>query len=121
MNTRPRGGFTLIELLTVIAVIAILAAIMFPVFAHAREMGRQTTCISNLRQVALAHQMYVQDHDDALPTWYYRGPQGSVMWPEFLRPYFTDLRILDQGWTTRADRIDSGWLADYALTSWGAG
>ncbi len=67
-----RKGFTLIELLVVIAIIAILAAILFPVFARAREKARQTTCQSNQRQVAAAIQMYVQDHDEALPnakTW----------------------------------------------------
>jgi prepilin-type N-terminal cleavage/methylation domain-containing protein/prepilin-type processing-associated H-X9-DG protein len=62
---RPeRPGFTLIELLVVIAIIAILAAILFPVFAQARESARQTTCLSNLKQIALASQMYAQDYDE---------------------------------------------------------
>jgi prepilin-type N-terminal cleavage/methylation domain-containing protein/prepilin-type processing-associated H-X9-DG protein len=63
-----RRGFTLIELLVVIAIIAILAAILFPVFARAREKARQTSCISNLKQINLALQMYVQDYDERLPT-----------------------------------------------------
>src|SRR5436190_2254171 len=45
------GGFTLIELLVVIAIIAILAAILFPVFAQAREKARQSTCLSNQKQL----------------------------------------------------------------------
>jgi prepilin-type N-terminal cleavage/methylation domain-containing protein/prepilin-type processing-associated H-X9-DG protein len=61
-----RRAFTLIELLVVIAIIAILAAILFPVFAQAREKARQTTCLSNLKQVGLATQMYVQDNDERL-------------------------------------------------------
>ena len=60
-------GFTLIELLVVIAIIAILAAILFPVFAKAREKARTATCLNNLRQLATAMLMYVQDHDEAFP------------------------------------------------------
>ena len=62
-----RRGFTLIELLVVIAIIAILAAILFPVFAKAREKARQTTCLSNLKQIGLGLQMYLQDYDETFP------------------------------------------------------
>ena len=62
--TSLRKGFTLIELLVVIAIIAILAAILFPVFARAREKARQTSCLSNVKQLTLGWLMYVQDYDE---------------------------------------------------------
>ena len=66
MIRKPRG-FTLIELLVVIAIIAILAAILFPVFAKAQEKARQTKCLSNLKQLALAVMMYASDWKDTAP------------------------------------------------------
>jgi len=56
-------GFTLIELLVVVAIIGILAAILFPVFARARENARRANCLSNLKQIGLAMMQYVQDYD----------------------------------------------------------
>jgi prepilin-type N-terminal cleavage/methylation domain-containing protein/prepilin-type processing-associated H-X9-DG protein len=63
-----RGAFTLIELLVVIAIIAVLAAILFPVFGQAREKARQTSCLSNLKQLGLAFTQYIQDYDGQYPT-----------------------------------------------------
>ncbi|MGC8783283.1 MAG: prepilin-type N-terminal cleavage/methylation domain-containing protein [Armatimonadota bacterium] len=65
--SNTRQAFTLIELLVVIAIIAILAAILFPVFAQAREKARSASCLSNLRQYALATLAYVQDYDETFP------------------------------------------------------
>lgn len=60
-------GFTLIELLVVIAIIAILGAIIFPVFARAREQARKVNCGSNLRQLGMALHLYAQDYDEGFP------------------------------------------------------
>jgi prepilin-type processing-associated H-X9-DG protein/prepilin-type N-terminal cleavage/methylation domain-containing protein len=62
-------GFTLIELLVVISVIAIIAAILFPVFAQAREKARQISCVNNLKQIGLAFFEYGDDYDDKMPPW----------------------------------------------------
>jgi len=64
---RKKSGFTLIELLVVIAIIAILAAILFPVFAKVREKARQTSCLSNEKQIGLSFAQYYQDYDEKWP------------------------------------------------------
>jgi prepilin-type N-terminal cleavage/methylation domain-containing protein/prepilin-type processing-associated H-X9-DG protein len=64
---KRRSGFTLIELLVVIAIIAILAAILMPVFAQARAKARQASCLSNTKQIGLAVNMYLQDYDETFP------------------------------------------------------
>jgi prepilin-type N-terminal cleavage/methylation domain-containing protein/prepilin-type processing-associated H-X9-DG protein len=86
-----RRGFTLIELLVVIAIIAILAAILFPVFAQAREKARQTSCASNVKQIALAMLMYAQDYDEKFPPQF--GPQASLDWPVPLEPYVKNAQL----------------------------
>src|SRR5689334_6707526 len=75
-----RKGFTLIELLVVIAIIAILAAILFPVFAQAREKARQTSCVSNEKQIALGVLQYAQDYDESFPIG--MVSDGSLGWGE---------------------------------------
>jgi prepilin-type N-terminal cleavage/methylation domain-containing protein/prepilin-type processing-associated H-X9-DG protein len=109
MKNRNRSlGFTLIELLVVIAIIAILAAILFPVFAHARERARATSCTSNLRQLGIGLTMYAQDHDETFPIafsdygpaptqpvppggWWNRV--GAWFWPQVVFPYFRSVQV----------------------------
>ncbi|MDX1933659.1 MAG: prepilin-type N-terminal cleavage/methylation domain-containing protein [Capsulimonadales bacterium] len=98
-----RRGFTLIELLVVIAIIAILAAILFPVFAQAREKARQTSCLSNMKQLGLAVRMYVQDYDEtfspirvalATATNFPNVPADSVLtWRNVVQPYVKNTGI----------------------------
>jgi prepilin-type N-terminal cleavage/methylation domain-containing protein/prepilin-type processing-associated H-X9-DG protein len=102
---RRLHGFTLIELLVVIAIIAILAAILFPVFARAREKARQTSCLNNVKQLALSFAMYVQDYDETMPL--VRNPnnrastsgnvfsdRGTEWWYQQLWPYFVNEQVM---------------------------
>src|SRR5881409_3101329 len=86
MKRRASRAFTLIELLVVIAIIAILAAILFPVFAQAREKARQTTCMSNCKQLGNALEMYIQDYEESLPRVWTAGPPARD-WATDLLPY----------------------------------
>jgi prepilin-type N-terminal cleavage/methylation domain-containing protein/prepilin-type processing-associated H-X9-DG protein len=86
-----RRGFTLIELLVVIAIIAILAAILFPVFAKAREKARQSSCLSNVKQMMIGVLAYTQDYDETLFLVHHYnqvGDGGRLMYPAIrLMPY----------------------------------
>lgn len=86
---RSRRGFTLIELLVVIAIIAILAGMLLPALARAKEKGRSTSCINNLRQMGIASRVYGDDHDGRYPfTFQVRGQNVfRKAWFNFLQPY----------------------------------
>ena len=88
-----RRAFTLIELLVVLTILGLLAALLFPVFARAREKARQTACASNLHQLGLAVQMYQQDWNGSLPAngpGLCAGPCGGAERMDFLHPYDAD-------------------------------
>ena len=88
-----KAGFTLIELLVVIAIIAILASILFPVFAKAREKARQSSCLSNLKQMGLATMSYLQDYDESYPG-HTGGATAADDWPAMLIPYMKNAQII---------------------------
>jgi prepilin-type N-terminal cleavage/methylation domain-containing protein/prepilin-type processing-associated H-X9-DG protein len=91
-----RKGFTLIELLVVIAIIAILAAILFPVFAKARATAKKAGCQSNLKQLGIAMQTYVQDWDEKYPIAYGSGDAFKKVYldyPEKLYQYTGDWSV----------------------------
>ncbi len=108
-----KSAFTLIELLVVIAIIAILAAILFPVFASARSSARNTTDLSNIRQIGLTAVMYLQDYDETFvpvgswndpsvtPVTNPAGPVPGMPWNGWglrLQPYSKNKQIFHSPW-----------------------
>lgn len=89
-----RKAFTLIELLVVIAILAVLAGLLFPVFARAREKVRQTTCASNLHNMATAILIYAHDYDEQFPLAAYATTGSAfVTWHDLIYPYGKNRQI----------------------------
>ena len=115
-----KKGFTLIELLVVIAIIAILAAILFPVFAQAREKARQTSCLSNCKQIGTAIQLYTDDYDECLPrdlAYQQNGAWVNQSWDSFYS------KIVPSNWATTYpggawERYIWDWAAAQTVWSW---
>ena len=108
-----RSGFTLIELLVVIAIIAIFAAILFPVFAQAREKARQASCLSNTKQLGLGIYQYVQDYDETIPNGGWRAgtttPGSQSRWYRDVYPYIKSVGVF-----TCPSKNDGNFIVPYS-------
>ena len=87
---RLNMAFTLIELLIVAGIIAVLAAILFPVFAYVREQGRASSCLSNVRQLGASILLYANDYDQHCP---HTDALPDASWAERIQPYVKDVSI----------------------------
>jgi prepilin-type N-terminal cleavage/methylation domain-containing protein/prepilin-type processing-associated H-X9-DG protein len=111
-----KPGFSLIELLVVVAVVAILAAMVLPALAQAKEKGRQTSCINSVRQQTLALIMYADDHDGVLPpTAYNDGNGNEVDWPSMLDSYLNYVAKIHLCPTDRKSQVNSYGLNELAF------
>jgi prepilin-type N-terminal cleavage/methylation domain-containing protein/prepilin-type processing-associated H-X9-DG protein len=92
-NARAKGtvskerGFTLIELLVVIAIMAILASLLLPALARAKQKGVTIKCLSNEKQIALGYLLYASDHSDYLPLAAHEGDAAPCQWFFEISPY----------------------------------
>lgn len=116
MNAIRKTGFTLIEILVVIAIISILAAILFPVFARARENARRTSCLSNQKQIGIAVMQYLQDHDE-------RYMHDHHRWADAVQPYIKNQQVFrcpslqeeTTDFTPALDSLEDRPASDYSL------
>ncbi len=115
---RSLRGFTLIELLVVIAIIAILAAILFPVFAKAREKARQAACLSNLKQLGLGFQQYIQDNDSVYPCTVQDPNHNLPNWDAQIYPYVKSTGVYkcpDDSTSASGTKSPMSYVANYQM------
>jgi prepilin-type N-terminal cleavage/methylation domain-containing protein/prepilin-type processing-associated H-X9-DG protein len=108
-----RAGFTLIELLVVVSVLAILAALIMPVFAQSREKARQATCMSNVRQLGLATLAYAQDYDETFPPYLVGIRSGRERQNYTVLPYRRPATVPAEKYT-----LDDGCCDGFHYLSW---
>jgi len=119
---RTGQGFTLIELLVVVAIIALLAAILFPVFSRAREQARKASCQSNLKQIGLALVMYTQDYDESYPAQnmgYLRSDGYGAHWYDALQPYAKSYQVWVCPTSGYLTKYPSGAMYSYGMNNCG--
>lgn len=118
-----RHGFTLIELLVVIAIVGLLAALIFPVFVKVREKGRQTSCLSNERQLGMAILQYAGDNDETFPNRYTpvvaKKYTGGSPWVHQTFPYVKDARVFQCPTDATSDADAFAFGVQYRVDSYG--
>lgn len=114
LSSSDRTGFTLIELLVVIAIISILASMLMPAFARARESARKIVCTSNMHQIFMASNMYLQDYDEQYPVaWtFWANLSGYPLEPN-LKTALESYVKNDPVWWCPS------WQGKYGINAWG--
>jgi prepilin-type processing-associated H-X9-DG protein len=111
-----RRGFSILELLVIVIIVAILFAVLSPVFAQAREKSRAVSCLSNAKQLGLAMRLYMQDYDEqyvgshAYPNTWNMCPQ--FIWADLIHPYIKSMQVYT---CTSATQV--GYVADKARSN----
>lgn len=112
--SKPRHGFTLVELLVVISIIALLIALLLPALSAAREMGRSTQCLSNLRQMGVSTEAYVTDYNGMMYAYHdgHVNPDGLTIWTTIMRD--EGYIQVQEGWGQTAPWIAAEYLENKA-------
>lgn len=104
MRPQSTAGFTVIEMMIVVSIIAILGALLFPVFARAREKAHSIVCASNLRNMGLALRVYSSEHHGHFP------PTDNDLWPLWSK-HLSDAEVLQCPTVSKLQRALPGWQA----------